>query len=207
MKRRTLLLLGTALGATLVTGPAMALEEPPFTVEKTFAEFELRRYAPYLVVETTTDSRNTAFRRLFNYIAGKNVAQQKIDMTVPVVMNPPGEKIEMTAPVVTQPASEAGKESMQFVLPQRFTLETAPRPADASITLRAIDAQWLAVRRYSGTWSESNFAENEAALRAAVQAAGLTPTGPARFAAYNGPMTLWFMRRNEVLLPVAAPAR
>jgi hypothetical protein len=207
MKRRTLLLLGPALGATLVTAPAMALEEPPFSIEKTFAEFELRRYAPYLVVETTADSRNAAFRRLFNYIAGKNVAQQKIEMTVPVVMTPPGEKIEMTAPVVTQPASEAGKESMQFVLPARFTLETAPRPADASVTLRAIDAQWLAVRRYSGTWSERNFAENEAALRAAVQAAGLTPTGPARFAAYNGPMTLWFMRRNEALLPVAAPAR
>lgn len=207
MKRRTLLLLAAALGATLLTAPAMALEEPPFTVEKTFAEFELRRYAPYLVVETTADSRNAAFRRLFNYIAGKNVAQQKIEMTVPVVMNPPGEKIEMTAPVVTQPAGEAGKESMQFVLPARFTLDNAPRPADASVTLRAIDAQWLAVRRYSGTWSERNFADNEAALRAAVQAAGLTPTGPARFAAYNGPMTLWFMRRNEVLLPVAAPAR
>lgn len=207
MKRRTLLLLAAALGATLLTTPAMALEEPPFTVEKTFAEFELRRYAPYLVVETTADSRNAAFRRLFNYIAGKNVAQQKIEMTVPVVMNPPGEKIEMTAPVVTQPAGEAGKESMQFVLPARFTLDNAPRPADASVTLRAIDAQWLAVRRYSGTWSERNFADNEAALRAAVQAAGLTPTGPARFAAYNGPMTLWFMRRNEVLLPVAAPAR
>jgi hypothetical protein len=61
------------------------------------------------------------------------------------------------------------------------------------------------VRRYSGTWSERNFAQNEAALRAAAQAAGFTATGPARFAAYNGPLTPWFMRRNEVLLPVAAP--
>jgi hypothetical protein len=129
------------------------------------------------------------------------VAQQKIEMTVPVVMEAPGagEKIEMTAPVVSQ------GQTMQFVLPARFTLDTAPRPADAAVRLRAIEAQWLAVRRYSGTWSERNFAQNEAALRAAAQAAGLTATGPARFAAYNGPLTPWFMRRNEVLLPVAAP--
>ncbi|MFN9679803.1 MAG: SOUL family heme-binding protein [Betaproteobacteria bacterium] len=204
MKRRPLLLLLLAAPAAallLIAGNAMALEEPAYTVEQTFDEFELRRYAPYLVVETAADSRNAAFRRLFNYIAGRNVAQQKIEMTVPVVMNPPGqgEKIEMTAPVVSQ------GETMQFVLPARFTLDTAPRPADAAVRLRAIEAQWLAVRRYSGTWSERNFAQNEAALRAAAQAAGLTATGPARFAAYNGPLTPWFMRRNEVLLPVAAP--
>lgn len=204
MKRRPLLLLLLAAPAAallLVAGNAMALEEPAYTVEQTFDEFELRRYAPYLVVETAADSRNAAFRRLFNYIAGRNVAQQKIEMTVPVVMNPPGqgEKIEMTAPVVSQ------GQTMQFVLPARFTLDTAPRPADAAVRLRAIEAQWLAVRRYSGTWSERNFAQNEAALRAAAQTAGFTATGPARFAAYNGPLTPWFMRRNEVLLPVAAP--
>jgi hypothetical protein len=210
MNRRTALIaliapIALALGAALPVSSAMALEEPAFTVEKTFATFELRRYAPYLVVETVAESRNAAFRRLFNYIAGSNVAQQKIEMTVPVVMNAPGEKIEMTAPVVTERSTSGSGEAMQFVLPARFTLDSAPRPTDATVTLRAIDAQWLAVRRYSGTWSERNFAENEAALRADAKAAGLSITGAARFAAYNGPLTPWFMRRNEVLLPVAPP--
>jgi hypothetical protein len=213
LQRRSLLTLAVAIAAAVATAlpasPAMAIEEPAFTVEKTFATFELRRYAPFVVAETVADSRNTAFRRLFNYIAGSNVAQQKIEMTAPVVMNAPGqagEKIEMTAPVVTErSAGSSGGEVMQFVLPARFTLDTAPRPTDATVKLRALDAQWLAVRRYSGTWSESNFAENEAALRADAKAAGLTITGAARFAAYNGPLTPWFMRRNEVLLPVAAP--
>lgn len=211
MNRRTALIaliapIALALGAALPVSPAMALEEPAFTVEKTFATFELRRYAPYLVVETVAESRSAAFRRLFSYIAGSNVAQQKIEMTVPVVMNAPGEKIEMTAPVVTERSTSGGGEAMQFVLPARFTLDSAPRPTDAAVTLRAIDAQWLAVRRYSGTWSERNFAGNEAALRADAKAAGLSITGAARFAAYNGPLTPWFMRRNEVLLPVAPPA-
>jgi hypothetical protein len=201
--RRAHLVLAAAL-ALGAASPAMATPEPPFTIEKTFATFELRRYPPMIVAETVADSRNTAFRRLFNYIAGSNVTQQKIEMTAPVVMTPPGEKIEMTAPVVTE-RSSGGGETMQFVLPERFSLDSAPKPADSTVRLRALDAQWLAVRRYSGTWSERNFAENEAALRADVQAAGLAITGPARFAAYNGPLTPWFMRRNEVLLPVAAP--
>jgi hypothetical protein len=204
---RLALLASVALSTALSAPPAMAIEEAAFTVEKTFETFELRRYAPMLVVETTAESRNVAFGRLFNYIGGKNIAQQKIEMTAPVVMDPPGQKIEMTAPVVTQRAAEGEGpgETMQFVLPARFALDSAPKPSDSSVRLRAIDAQWLAVRRYSGTWSERNFAENEAALRADVQAAGLRISGPARFAAYNGPLTPWFMRRNEVLLPVAAP--
>lgn len=211
MNRRTLLLSAplAALAAALPATPAMAIEEPPFTVEQAYEGFELRRYAPMLVVETAADSRNAAFRRLFNYIAGSNLAQQKIEMTAPVVMNPPtsaGERIEMTAPVLTQ-RDGAGPETMQFVLPTRFTLETAPRPTDAQLRLRELPEQWLAVRRYSGTWSDANFGEHAAALRAAVQAAGLAATGEPRFAAYNGPLTLWFLRRNEVMLPVEKPRR
>lgn len=75
-------------------------------VETTYADFELRRYAPMLVVETAGDSRNAAFRRLFNCIAGGDLAQQKIETTAPVVMNPPAstsERIEMTSPVLVQP--------------------------------------------------------------------------------------------------------
>ena len=214
MNRRTLLVLPVsatfaALAAALPAAPAMAIEEPPFVVEQSTADFELRRYPPMLVVETAADSRNAAFRRLFNYIAGANTAQQKIEMTAPVVMAPPapaGEKIEMTAPVLMQ-REGAGPETMQFVLPTRFTLETAPRPTDAQLRVRELPEQWLAVRRYSGFWSDGNFAENETALRAAVQAAGLKPTGAARCAAYNGPLTLWFLRRNEVMLPVEKPGR
>ena len=69
---------------------AVAYEEPDYSVVRSEESFELRRYAPYLVAETDapgsfSDSRNGAFRRLFDYISGENVAKQKIEMTVPVV--------------------------------------------------------------------------------------------------------------------------
>lgn len=203
--RNTLLL--APLLALVTACAAMAYEQPNYDVVRTTPAFELRRYAPYAVVETTVagefdSARNAAFRRLFNYIAGGNRAKQKIDMTIPVVTQSASEKIEMTAPVVTA-QGEQGALVMQFVLPSRFSAATAPEPGDASVRVRERAGEVLAVRTFSGTTSESNFRENEAALTAALREAGIAPTGGARFAVYNGPFTLWFLRRNEVLVPVA----
>lgn len=195
--------------ASLWTTPAMAYEEPSYDVIKTHEGFELRRYAPMLVVETDMPGGrdaggNAAFRRLFDYIAGNNRSQQKIEMTVPVMMGPASQKIEMTAPVLMQPGA-SGEPTMQFVLPARFTPESAPQPVDAKLRLRLLPEQWLAVRRYSGRTTDANFREAADALLQALQAAGLAATGPAQMAVYNGPFTPWFMRRNEALVPVAAP--
>lgn len=199
-----------------ISETALAYEEPPYTVETRNEGFEVRRYAPYLVAETDlpgdfSDSRNDAFRRLFGYISGRNVAQQEIEMTIPVVTSPvdgdgdgdgggDGETIEMTAPVVTQ--TDAAGRTMQFVLPSRYTLATAPQPSDPRVRIRALGERWFAVRTYSGTWSERNFRKNEIALLEQIEAAGLVVVGPSAFAAYDSPFTFWFMRRNEVMVPI-----
>ncbi len=200
-----------ALPAGMSPGVALAYEEPDYSVVRSEEGFELRRYAAYLVAETDapgsfSDSRNGAFRRLFDYISGENVAKQKIEMTVPVVTSRAedmGVKIEMAAPVVTQAAAEG--RTMQFVLPSRYTLETAPLPSDPRVRIRALDERWIAVRSYSGTWSERNYRKNEVALLEHMESAGLVATGPASFAGYNAPFTPWFMRRNEVMIPVRQP--
>ncbi|NIQ94116.1 MAG: heme-binding protein, partial [Desulfuromonadales bacterium] len=59
--------------------------------------------------------------------------------------------------------------------------------------------------RYSGTWSEDLYRENEKILLEAIEAAGLKAIGEPIFARYNAPFSLWFMRRNEVLVEVEAP--
>jgi hypothetical protein len=194
------------VAALALAGPAMALEEPQYEVVRSTPDFELRQYPSYAVVETATEgdpdaARNAAFDRLFNYISGNNRAQQKIEMTIPVVVKPVGEKIEMTAPVVTRPAGGSGT-LMQFVLPSRFDASKAPQPVDPEVRVREVAAQSIAARRYSGRPSESNYRENEAKLLASLKGAGLVPTDVPRFAVYNPPFTPWFMRRNEVLVPV-----
>jgi hypothetical protein len=92
-----------AIIVVLATSTAMAIEEPRFKVLEKDGSFELREYSPYIVAETRVEAGfeeagNVAFQRLFRYISGNNIAQQKIAMTAPVTQSR-GEKISMTAPV------------------------------------------------------------------------------------------------------------
>jgi len=181
-----------------------AVEEPDYDVVQQLGEqVELRRYAGYVVAEvvldaTAADAGNQAFPILAGYIFGKNKAQRKLEMTAPVTQSTDSVKLEMTAPV-TQGAV-AGGMRVQFVLPKDVTLATAPEPLDARVRLREEPAALRAVIRYSGTWSQANYDEHLGKLKAALLAAGMATEGQPVLARYNGPMTPWFMRRNEIWL-------
>jgi hypothetical protein len=200
------------VAALLASSSAMAIEQPSFRVLERDGAFELREYAPHVVAETRveasfTDAGNAAFQRLFRYISGDNVAQQKIAMTAPVTQSRSeagGEKIAMTAPV-TQVAADDGYR-VAFTLPASYTLETAPTPLDKTIEIRAVPAQLVASWRYSGRWTENNYREHEAELRAAIEARNLEVAGEPILARYNPPFMPSFLRRNEVLVPVTRQA-
>ena len=100
---------------------------------------------------------------------------------------------------------------MSFMLPSQYTLETAPQPTDPRVYVREVPARLMAVKRFSGRWTESNYTKQEARLVQYVNDNNLNALGEVERAAYNGPFTLPFMRRNEVMmavdrLPVDAPA-
>jgi hypothetical protein len=207
------LLFAIAAILLLVAGTkAMAIEEPTYEVVKTFAEFELRRYPAYLVAETDVggpfDEVGTqAFRILADYIFGNNRAQTKIEMTAPVSQRPSaaeGERIEMTAPVVQRPMSGTDADAfvVSFVMPARFTLDTLPEPIDPRVRLREEPGALVAARRYSGRWTETSYRENETRLLRAIEDAGLKAIAVPGYARYNSPFSLWFMRRNEVMVEV-----
>ena len=199
---RALGLLPLALMAT----PAAAVEEPRHEVLRALGErVELRRYAPYVVAEVlletqAADAGSEAFPILAGYIFGKNKGERKMAMTAPVTQSAAPVKLAMTAPVTQQPAP--GGTRVQFVLPSDVSLATAPEPLDPRVRLREEPATTWAVIRYSGTWSQARYDEHLAALRSAVAAAGLSTQGEPVWARYNGPMTPWFMRRNEIWLAV-----
>ncbi|MBK1633187.1 heme-binding protein [Thiohalocapsa halophila] len=203
----------------------MATEEPSHRVVETYPELELRRYAPHLVAETVVDAGfdkagNRAFGILADYIFGKNRGETKIEMTAPVTQQPAGageasgqtqgQKIEMTAPVTQRPADSGSSASavgaeryvVSFVMPQRFTMETLPEPIDPRVELRREPERLMAVRRYSGRWTKENYREEERKLLEAVRERGYEPIGAPVYARYNSPFSLWFMRRNEVMVEV-----
>jgi hypothetical protein len=195
--------------ALLASSTAMAIEEPDFRVLEQDGAFELREYAPYLVAETRVEADferagNVAFQRLFRYISGENTAQQKIAMTAPVTQSRPergGEKIAMTAPV-TQVATDRGY-TVGFVVPAKYTRDTVPEPRDPQVEIRAVPARLVAAWRYSGRWTAENYSQHEDDLRRAMAARGLQATGEPILARYNPPFMPSFLRRNEVLIPVA----
>lgn len=195
--------------AVLATPIAMATEEPHFRVLDQDGSFELREYSPYVVAETRVeagfeDAGSIAFQRLFRYISGDNVAQQKIAMTAPVTQAR-GVKIDMTAPV--SQVADGDAYVVAFSLPSTYTFATAPRPVDPAVQIRAIPAQLIACWRYSGRWTAANYRDHEAMLRERIEARGLVLRGAPTLARYNPPFTPWFLRRNEVWIPVAQPSK
>jgi hypothetical protein len=210
--RRVLTGIGAAL--LLAGANAVAIEEPKYEVVKTYPGFELRRYAPFLVAETEVTGAfdvvgSQAFRILAGYIFGNNRAQEKMEMTAPVNQRSAAgdsEKMEMTAPVTQRPKGGANADTfvLSFVMPSRYTLDTLPEPLDQRIRLREEPAKLMAVRRYTGRWTQSNYRESESLLLTAVRKAGLTPVAAPIYARYNSPFSLWFLRRNEVMVEVEA---
>lgn len=196
------------LAAALVLGlsspMARAIEEPNYTVVRQYDDFEIREYAPYLVAEVVVpgpaeEAGNQGFRILAGYIFGKNRGERKIAMTAPVTQAPAPARIEMTAPV-TQSVAGGGGYVVQFTMPREYALDTLPEPLDPQVRLREVPGGRFAVIRYSGTWSERNYAEHLDILERGIAAAGLRTTGAPIYSRYNAPFVPWFMRRNEIWL-------
>jgi len=170
-------------------------DEQPFDVLAEYPGFELRRYPEHVIAETRVKGSfegvgNKAFMRLVGYIGGRNRQSQKV---------------AMTAPVVQEAAEDPGRYVVSFVMPPGFDVDGAPEPTDRHVRLRAVPAQTAAALRFSGRWSRGRYDAHARRLLDAVDAAGLHLDGPLRFARFDPPWTPWFMRRNEVVVPVLPP--
>ena len=183
----------------------MATEEAPYTVVTKDGAFEVRDYAPHILAETVVDDTlenagNKAFSKLFRYISGANQARGKVAMTAPVAQERRNTKIAMTAPVGQERVQE--KWAVSFMMPAAYTLNTLPVPDDPQVTLRQVPARRMAAVRYSGFWSEKRYLRYKLELEAWLQKQGLVATGTPVWARYNPPFMPWFLRRNEILIPV-----
>jgi hypothetical protein len=179
MRRLLALLILTLTGAT-----AMALEEPTYEVLLTVGDVEFRRYDPYMLAEVTVDGDaqdRRAFRILAGYIFGDN---------------DDSEKMNMTAPVETRGSDYA------FVMERKYSPENLPRPIDERIRIVEREGRVVAALRFSGRWSQGNFRKHEGQLLDALAELDIEMTGAPELARYNSPFTPWFLRRNEIIVPV-----
>ena len=186
-----------ALFIIIYTNISMALEEPKYQILKSNNNYEIRKYNDRLAVEVTYSNQDSGFRYLFNYISGENTTSEKISMTVPVTQSV---KIDMTAPVTK--SKKNGKLVMQFYLPSKFTINTAPKPTNRRVSLVELEGGIYAVIKYSGRVTDNNFHKHYEELKEYLTKDNINFIEPAIRATFNGPFTLPILRRNEVMMKI-----
>jgi hypothetical protein len=165
---------------------------------------EIRRYEPMIIAEVEVrgkrrDAVGNGFRQLADYIFGNNTRAQDIAMTAPVQQRE-GESIAMTAPVQQEGAD--GEWNVSFVMPSQYTMQSLPKPNNKQVMLKEVPAQYFVAIQFSGRSSDDNVAEHEAQLKEYILANNLQAIGMPKYAFYNPPWTLPFMRRNEVMFAI-----
>ena len=178
------------LVAMVMATRAIAIEEPVYQVEKAWEaeQIEIRAYAPRVMAVTGMDEdTDGGFRVLAGYIFGGNAEEEKIAMTAPVQQ------------------SMAGEKEMAFMMPAEYALEDLPEPEDQRVSFREAPAYTAAVIQFSGWASAEKADEKWQQLRGFLISEGIDITGEPTLNQYNPPWTLPFMRRNEIIVPVAVP--
>jgi hypothetical protein len=150
----------------------MGIEKAKYTVLEKEDGFEIRKYDPQIVAET--------------FVEGD--------------LEKAGNKIAMTAPVKQEMKNNRWR--ITFLMPAEYTLETLPEPNDTRVRLAEESGRLMVALKYSGTWSEEGYQENRVLLEEYIQKRGLTKTGEPVWARYDPPFMPWFLRRNEVLIPI-----
>ena len=164
-------------------------ESAPYKVVRRDGKFEVRDYPALTLVETSAAAEGSdgGFNRLFRFISGRNEASQKIAMTTPVFMS--GTDTNAT---------------MAFVMPAKMTAAQAPKPADASVKVRTIEAGRFAVYSFSGGRNPKKEAEAIGKLKSWLEAGRLSSLSEPMFGYFDPPWTPACLRRNEVMLRTLA---
>ncbi|MEL7197617.1 MAG: heme-binding protein [Pseudomonadota bacterium] len=200
-----------ALGGAVAFAQYRDIEVPSHTVVKSEDAFELRDYEPMIVAEVThsgsrREASSRSFRRLAAYIFAQDRPEggEKIAMTSPVLQDRVDQnaKIAMTSPVL-QDETDADTWRMRFVMPSEFTMESLPTPPE-DIALEEVPARRVAAVKFSGYGSAADLADMETLLTDWITDQKLVPKGDFEYAFYDAPMVPGPMRRNEVLIEVAA---
>lgn len=185
---------------------AYTVETLAYKVVDVKGSYEIRMYEPYIAMQTevegdTNQAMNNGFRILAGYIFGGNVSKQSVAMTAPVMEQEISKRISMTAPVLEQ-SLESGKKLVTFTAPKEYTLETLPKPNSDKIKFVQVPAKKYATHRFTWYYTSERIETKKKYLLEQLQKDGVKTLGEPMFAGYNGPGTMPFLMRNEILVEV-----
>ena len=177
----------------LIPAVGNAIESLGFERIDRLGEVEVRIYERHLLASVDVDGSfkdagNAAFRPLFRYISGRNADEQEIAMTAPVIQSA-SRKDDATWTV-------------SFVMPASLLKTGAPRPNTKRVEIVERSEQLIAALPYSGSWRVRLFEENKKELIQQLERSPYSICGEVMWARHNAPFTPWFLKKNEVLVPV-----
>lgn len=163
------------------------IETYPYTVQKKYESFEIRKYEASLFSSVKLssngykESSSKGFSILAGYIFGGNERNEKISMTSPVSM------------------SLEDSMTMMFMVPKKFDKENLPKPDQSQIEFKEEPAKTMAAITFGGWTDDAKIAQYKTQLKAALDAEGIAYTDRFYFFGYNAPMEV-FNRKNEVVV-------
>ncbi|MFK7937266.1 MAG: heme-binding protein [Saprospiraceae bacterium] len=166
------------------------IETYPYTVDKKYANFEIRSYEASLFtsVQLSTNEykkgSSQGFSILAKYIFGGNDKNESIAMTSPVAM------------------SLEDSMTVMFMVPKKYQKETLPQPNQSQIQFREEPAKTVAAITFGGWSNDEKIKQYKAQLIAALDAEGIAHTSRFYFLGYNPPYEV-FNRKNEIIVELA----
>ncbi len=168
------------------------VEQPEYNVIHSKDDIEIRDYKPMILaqVEVAGERRSAiseGFKVLAAYIFGKNISNEKMAMTAPVMQT-----------------KDRGVWKIRFVMSQKLEKESPPKPNSEEIKLIQEPLRRFAVIQFSGIADDATIKKHTEKLQTFLSGEKLSVIGEPILAFYNPPWTLPILRRNEVLIEIKA---
>lgn len=164
-------------------------DEPEYILKESDGNHEVRAYLPYTVASIEmNESFEDASDELVDYIFGKNSTKTEMPMTFPVMHE-----------------NKGAKKSVCFVLPEGITTKNAPIPNNLNVRIESRPAEVVASIEYTGVNTVERMYEKEQELIKWIHAeTSFIIDGEPRLAEYDQSISLPFLRRNEIQIPIRA---
>lgn len=162
--------------------------ELPYTVVKKIEDhLEIRQYPAFTLARTSASGdydsvTETCFKRLAEFIFGKNSQNKITEMTTPVFMDRKGSDWVMS-----------------FYIPEEYV---SLSPKDSSIKIEQKPTKQVAVYSYSGNVTQESMEKAKEQLLSLIAKNHLKAVSDVWWAQYDQPMSLPFTKRNEVFVKV-----
>ena len=146
------------VGQVFAYSTRRGIEEYPFSVVKTYPDFEIRNYEASLFtsVKLSTskyeEASSKGFGILAGYIFGGNESNERIAMTSPVAM------------------SLEDSMTMMFLVPKAYNKDNLPKPNQTSVEFKEVPAKTVAAITFGGWANSERIAEYKEKLIGALAA-------------------------------------